>query len=93
VRRVGGTTIRSISQISQLQTIRDDNNDFVPPGTMLRELMNDNAQIAKNYRAAIAVIDKNNDPATSNILEDLLDKTEKRKWFLFEILQGEENTR
>src|SRR6516162_6177306 len=39
VRRVGGTTIRSIGHISQLQTIQDDNNEFVPPGEMVRRLI------------------------------------------------------
>src|SRR6476661_8878655 len=52
VRRVGGTTIRSISHISELQTIEDDNNEFVTPGQMARRLMDDNAHIAKMQRAA-----------------------------------------
>src|SRR5216110_2350144 len=64
VRRVGGTTIRSISHISQLQTIEDDNNDFVPAGEMLKRLMEDNGHIAKLIRDAIAVCGKNRDSAT-----------------------------
>jgi len=92
VRRVGGTTIRSISHISQLQTIEDDNNDFVSSGEMVKRLMEDNAHIAKSIRAAIDVCDKHNDHATSNELETILDETERRKWFLFEIMQGMKNT-
>jgi starvation-inducible DNA-binding protein len=92
VRKVGGTTIHSISHISQLQTISDDNSDFVSPGDMVKRLMDDNAQIAKNIRAAISVCDRNRDSATSNLLQDILDKTERRKWFLFEVLQGTKNT-
>lgn len=92
VRRVGGTTIRSIGHISQLQTIGDDNDNFVSPGEMVRRLMEDNAHIAKNIRAAIDVCDKHNDHATSNELETILDDTERRKWFLFEIMQGVKNT-
>ena len=92
VRRIGGTTIRSISHIEQLQTIQDDNNDFVPPGDMVKRLMEDNAHMARMLREAIAVCDKNRDSATSNILQELLDKTERRKWFLFEITQGTNNT-
>src|SRR5487761_520764 len=87
VRRVGGTTIRSIGHISELQTIEDDNNEEVPPMEMVRRLMEDNAQIAKSVRNAISVCDKNRDSATSNLLQEILDETERRKWFLFEILQ------
>jgi starvation-inducible DNA-binding protein len=92
VRRVGGTTIRSINHIGQLQTIEDDNNDFVPPGEMVKRLMEDNAHMAKMIRDAITVCDKNRDPATSNALQDILDETERRKWFLFEVVQGLNNT-
>lgn len=92
VRRVGGTTIRSISHISQLQTINDDNDDFVPAGEMVRRLMQDNAHIAELQRAAIEVCNKNRDVATSNQLESILDETERRKWFLFEVQQGVSNT-
>src|SRR5438094_1281269 len=66
VRRVGGTTIRSIGHISQLQTIQDDDEDLVPAGEMVRRLMEDNAHIAKMIRNAIAVCDANRDSATSN---------------------------
>jgi starvation-inducible DNA-binding protein len=92
VRRVGGTTIRSISHVSQLQTIADDNEDFVPAGEMMRRLLRDNQHHTEMQRAAIAVCDKNRDSATSNVLQGLLDQTERRKWFLYEIVQGAENT-
>ncbi len=91
VRRVGGTTIRSISHISELQTIEDDNSEIVAPGEMVRRLMEDNAHIAKLIRGAISVCDQNRDSATSNLLQEMLDETEKRKWFLFEIVQGQTN--
>src|SRR5829696_8047427 len=39
VRKVGGTTIRSIGHIAQLQRVRDNDEDFVLPGDMLCELM------------------------------------------------------
>jgi len=92
VRRIGGTTIRSISHVSQLQTIEDDNDELVPAGEMIRRLMEDEAHIAKKIRAAIEVCDQNKDSATSNQLQDILDKTERRKWFLFEISRGTRNT-
>jgi starvation-inducible DNA-binding protein len=54
--------------------------------------MEDNGRMAKMQRDAITVCDKNRDSATSNQLQDILDKTERRKWFLFEIMQGAKNT-
>jgi starvation-inducible DNA-binding protein len=92
VRKVGGTTIRSISHIGQLQTIEDDNSNVVPAGEMVRILMKDNGHIAKMIRDAIMVCDKNRDSPTSNLLQDILDKTERRKWFLYEVVQGSKNT-
>ena len=91
VRKIGGTTIRSISHIAQLQTIEDDNSNAVPAGEMIRILMEDNGRMAKNIRDAITVCDKNRDSATSNQLRDILDKTERRKWFLYEVMQGSKN--
>jgi starvation-inducible DNA-binding protein len=92
LRKIGGTTIRSISHISQLQTIQDDNNDYVSAGEMVRHLMDDNNHAAQMQRAAIQVCEQNRDPATSNLLQEQLDRTERRKWFLFEIMQGVNNT-
>ena len=92
VRRLGGTTIRSISHISELQTIEDDNNDFVPPGEMVKRLMEDNAHLARLQREAHEVCEKNRDVATASQLEILIDEAERRKWFLFEIVQGQKNT-
>ena len=91
VRRIGGTTIRSIAHIAQLQTIADDNNDFVPPDKMVQELIKDNRQIAERQRAAIKLSEQNRDTPTSNLLQDILDKTEKRIWFLYEVSTGGKN--
>jgi starvation-inducible DNA-binding protein len=92
VRRVGGTTIRSIGHIGQLQSIQDDNNVITSAGDMVKILMEDNAHVAKLMRDAITVCDKNRDSATSNQLQDILDKVERRKWFLYEVVQGSKNT-
>ncbi len=91
VRRVGGTTIRSISHIDQLQTIKDDNDDFVPAGEMIRRLMEDNAHLARTQRAAHEVCARCRDVATASLLEIIIDESERRKWFLFEIMQGANN--
>jgi starvation-inducible DNA-binding protein len=91
VRRIGGMTIRSISHISQLQSISDDNHDYVAPDKMIQELIKDNLRLAEQQRAAIAICDKNRDSVTSNTLQEILDQTEKRIWFLYEIITGGKN--
>ena len=89
VRKLGGTTLRSIGQIGKLQTIRDNNDDYVPPREMLRELMNDNKHIAAAMRKAHKVVDDLEDAATAGLLENFIDETERRTWFLFEASRQE----
>jgi starvation-inducible DNA-binding protein len=91
LRKIGGTTLRSISHISQLQTISDDNDDFVPPAEMIQRLLADNRHMAEAQRAAIDVCDESRDTPTGNLLQEMLDETERRVWFLFEISQGEDH--
>ncbi len=91
LRRIGGTTIRSISHISQLQTITDDNEDFVLPERMVEQLIKDNLQMVHSQRLALEICDSHNDGGTSSLLETLIDETEKRVWFLHAISQGGRN--
>ncbi len=85
VRRIGGTTIRSIGHITELQAITDDNQAFVPAEEMIERLLADNRQMAARQRAAMELAEKNRDYPTSNLLQGLLDETEKRIWFLYEV--------
>jgi starvation-inducible DNA-binding protein len=89
VRKLGGTTLRSIGQVSKLQTIQDNNEDYVPPREMLRELMEDNKHIAAAMRKAHKLCDDHEDPATAGLLETFIDETERRTWFLFEASRQE----
>ncbi len=85
VRKIGGTTIRSIGHIAKLQrVIADNDEDFVAPGEMLNELLNDNKRVARAMREAHRVCDGHDDVATASMLEVWIDQTEKRTWFLFE---------
>jgi starvation-inducible DNA-binding protein len=84
VRKIGGTTLRSIGQIAQLQSIKDNDDEFVPALDMLRELMSDNKKLTASLRDAHEVADKNEDSATTSLLENFIDQTERRTWFLFE---------
>ena len=89
VRKIGGTTLKSIGQIAKLQTIKDNNEDYVPPREMLRELMEDNKHVAAAMRKAHEVCDDAGDVASASILENFIDETERRTWFLFEATRQE----
>jgi starvation-inducible DNA-binding protein len=91
VRKIGGTTLRSIGHIAKLQDIEDNDADFVPPVMMLRELMNDNKRVAAAMRKAHEVCDDHDDPASASLIENWIDQTEKRTWFLFEAARGASN--
>ena len=84
VRKLGGTTLRSIGHISKVQTLADNDDEFVGPNEMLRELMADNKAVAAAMRKAHGICDKHEDVATASLLEVYIDETEKRTWFLFE---------
>jgi len=89
VRKLGGTTLKSVGQISKLQTIKDNNEEYVPPREMLRELMEDNKHVAASMRKAHELCDDNDDPASAGLLETFIDETERRTWFLFEASRQE----
>ncbi|MDJ0449558.1 MULTISPECIES: DNA starvation/stationary phase protection protein [Methylocystis] len=84
VRKLGQPTLKSLGQILELASLRENQKDFVSPYEMLVELMNDNISIAKSMREAHGVCDDWDDVATSSLIEQYLDETEKRTWFLFE---------
>jgi starvation-inducible DNA-binding protein len=84
VRKLGGNTLRSIGQVAKLQTIQDNNDAYVPPREMLRELMEDNKHVAAAMRKAHKLADDCEDSGTAGLLEIFIDETERRTWFLFE---------
>ena len=89
VRKLGGNTLRSIGQIGKLQTIQDNNESYVPPREMLRELMEDNKHVAAAMRKAHKLADEHEDSGTAGLLETFIDETERRTWFLFEASRQE----
>ncbi len=84
VRKIGGTTLRSIGQISKLQGIDDNDESYVSPGDMLRELVADNKSVVEAMRACHELCDKHDDAATASLLENFIDQAERRLWFTFE---------
>ena len=89
VRKLGGITLRSVGQMSKLQTIQDNNEDYVPPREMLRELMEDNKKMAAAMRKVHKLADDHEDRGTAQLLELFIDETERRTWFLFEASRQE----
>jgi starvation-inducible DNA-binding protein len=84
VRKVGGVTIHSIAEIGRLQRIHDNDENYVDPQEMLRELHRDNMSLVESMRAAHEVTDRAGDFATTSLLENWIDESERRAWFLFE---------
>jgi starvation-inducible DNA-binding protein len=87
-RKLGGTTIHSISEISSYQRLKDNNDHHLAPKAMLSELFADNRRLTAFFRSAHDVCDKHNDVATASLIEVWIDETERRAWFLGEIVDS-----
>ncbi len=85
-RKLGQLTLHSISDISSHQRLKDDNRPFVSPEAMLTELRSDNLRLTQYLRAAHEICDKYRDVATASLIEVWIDETERRTWFLAEIV-------
>jgi starvation-inducible DNA-binding protein len=84
VRKIGGITLHSIGNIARLQRIPDNDADFVDPLDMLAELRDDNKALLTSLREAHNLTSEENDVATTSLIENWVDQTERRIWFLFE---------
>jgi starvation-inducible DNA-binding protein len=84
IRKVGGTTLRSIGHIARTQRILDNDAHYVEPSDMLAELCEDNKSVATRLREAHNVCEEHRDVATASLIEVWIDETERRTWFLFE---------
>src|ERR1700726_5086085 len=84
VRKIGGTTLRSIGHIGRLQRVLDNDADYVTPLDMLAELRDDNKQLTASMRETHGLCDEDGDVASASLLETWIDEAERRAWFLFE---------
>jgi starvation-inducible DNA-binding protein len=84
VRKLGGTTLRSIGHIARLQRVTDNEASCVSAQDVLSELREDNAQVTARMQDAHALCDDHGDAATASLLENWIDEAEKRVWFLRE---------
>ena len=89
VRKLGGTTIRSVGHIARLQRLKDNDADYVDPLDMLSELREDNTALLASMRRTHELCDDHNDVATASLLENWIDQAERRIWFLFETTRRE----
>jgi starvation-inducible DNA-binding protein len=90
VRKIGGTTLRSIGHIGRLQRIEDNDAEFVTPMDMLAELREDNKQLVGRMRETHDLCDEHGDDvATASLLEVWIDEAERRTWFLFEATRAD----
>jgi starvation-inducible DNA-binding protein len=87
-RKIGGTTLHSINDITQHQRLKDNNAEVVSPKDMLAELCADNQQLTRFLRSTHEVCEQGNDVATASLIENWIDETERRTWFLSEIVGG-----
>lgn len=92
VRKIGGTTLRSTGHIARLQRISDNDADYVEPEDMLAELREDNQDLTKRLREAHGTCDDHGDVATASLIENWIDETERRTWFLFEASRRGDST-
>jgi|SRR5581483_8764017 len=83
-RKIGGTTIRSIGEIDRMKRVLDNDAEFVTPDDMLAELRDDNKQLTAHMRETHDLCDEAGDVATTSLLENWIDQTERRTWFLYE---------
>ena len=88
VRKIGGTSLRSIGHIARLQRIDDNDSDFVPAREMLMELHRDNLRMVEALREAKGISDKAGDNASGGMIDEWTDLAEERAWFLFETARG-----
>jgi starvation-inducible DNA-binding protein len=86
-RKIGGTTLHSIADIARHQRLQDNDEPFVTPRDMLVELSEDNQRLTQLLRAAHEICDEHNDVATASLIENWIDETERRTWFLSESVQ------
>jgi starvation-inducible DNA-binding protein len=87
-RKIGGTTIHSIRDIAEHQRLRDNNAEFVPPVDMLAELRDDNKTLTRELRSTHKLCEQHDDVATASLIENWIDETERRTWFLSEIVRS-----
>jgi starvation-inducible DNA-binding protein len=84
IRKIGGSTLRSIGHIARIQRVKDNDAEYVDPLDMLAELREDNQDLEARLREVHDMVDEHRDIATASLIESWIDEAERRTWFLFE---------
>ncbi len=87
-RKIGESTLHSIGDIAKHQRLKDNNNETLTPEEMLTELRTDNRELTRFLRSTHEVCEKHNDVATASLIENWIDETERRTWFLSQVVRG-----
>ena len=90
MRKIGGTTLRSIGHVARLKRVLDNDAEFVTPQDMLAELREDNKELTARLRETHDLCDEHGDVATASLIENWIDEAERRTWFLFETTRRSE---
>jgi starvation-inducible DNA-binding protein len=90
IRKVGGSTLRSIGHIARLQRIKDNDADYVNARDMLVDLQTDSLALVARMREAHDQCEHYRDVATASLIEVWIDEAERRAWFLFEASRTDE---
>ena len=85
-RKIGGTTLRSISDISRHQLLKDNNEEFLTAHEMLSELCADKSTADSASSLQACALRAPCDVGTTSFIETWIDETERRQWFLSEIV-------
>jgi len=83
-RKIGGTTLHSIGDVARHQRLKDNDEEGVPPTAMLSELCADNQHLTRFLRSTHEICERHDDVASASLIENWLDETERRTWFLSE---------
>jgi starvation-inducible DNA-binding protein len=86
-RKIGDSIWHSIGNIAPVQRIVDDDSaEYLDPLDMLAQLFEDNENLADRLREAHHMVDELRDIATAGLMDKWIDETERRSWFLREVV-------
>jgi len=88
VRKIGGTTLRSIGQMARITRIADNDAECITPKDMLSELWEDNKALVLYLKSVHGLCDDAGDVASASLIENWIDEAQRRAWFLYETCRG-----
>ena len=84
VRKIGGTTLRSIGHIGGCSGCSTTTPTSSRPRTCWRSCATTTGTLVTRLREVHGVCDEAGDVATASLIENWIDQAERRVWFLFE---------